>query len=157
MQHLTLEEIAMLDALFLRGHRAIETLRLETPVGRALHAVKVPPRLTESIVAANCAHIFGPGTRLLTESAPHDLAVRRNHRRRNVAVKGSGITDWAAITSTDHAADVLVWVDYHDRLVDNAAPVVIRRIPIARLAPGANRAFLGTLTSRCPLIRVWPG
>jgi hypothetical protein len=33
-------------------------------------------------------------------------------------VKGSDLTDWAAITSTNRRADVLVWVDYDDRLLD---------------------------------------
>jgi hypothetical protein len=157
MRHLTIAQIATLDALFLRGHEAIEELRLEAPEGRALHAVKVPHRLTESIVAANCERIFGPGTCVLAGSAPHDLALRRRRRRRNVAVKGSGMTDWAVVTDTDRRADVLVWVNYRDRLLDNAAPVVVWRIPIARLSPGANRAFLGTLTRRCTPIPLWPG
>jgi hypothetical protein len=158
MAHLSHDEIGVLDGIFLRAYRAVDDLRAEAPVGRALHAVKVPPRLSESIVAANCIPLFGPEACVLVPSAPHDLAVRtRTRRRLNVAVKGSGLTDWAVITPTDRLAGVLIWVDYHDRLLDHEAPVIIRRIPIERIAAIANRAFLGSISSRCPQIRVWPG
>ena len=156
MRYLTVQEIADLDRLYLRAFEAVEAIRAELPVGRALHAVKVPPRLTESLVAASRGVIFGPGTVLLADCAPHDLAVRVRRGRLNVAVKGSGMGDWAAITNADRAADALIWVDYRARLLDNAQPVVVRRIPIGRVPVEANRVFLGRLAGHAASIRLWP-
>jgi hypothetical protein len=158
MAHLSLEEIATLDALFLRAVCAVNHLRAEAPVGSALHAVKVPTRLSESIVVVSCETIFGAGAQVLLDCRPHDVAVRTRHRRRvNVAVKGSGLTDWASITPTDRLADQLAWVDYRDRLGDATQPVIIRRIPIRRLRGVGTRVFLGALAAGCAEVQVWPG
>lgn len=153
---LTSVEIAELDELFLIGFHAIDELRGRSPVGRGLHAVKVPPRLSESIVAHHRCQMFGPETEILARNGRHDLTVRTRRRRLNVAVKGSGMADWAVITPTDSAADVLVWVDYHDRLLDPTAPVVLRRIPITRVAGTSTRAFLRSVATGCPALSVWP-
>jgi hypothetical protein len=142
--YLTKVEITKLDQLFLVAFHAVNEVRRRAPVGRALHAVKVPPRLSEGMVAAYCAEIFGPATCVLERRAPHDVTLRAR-RRLNVAVKGSGLTDWAVITSADRLADVLAWVDYRDRLLDSEAPVLVWRIPIAALPPNANRVFLRAL------------
>jgi hypothetical protein len=142
--YLTKVEITKLDQLFLVAFHAVNEVRRRAPVGRALHAVKVPPRLSEGMVAAYCAEIFGPATGVLERRAPHDVTLRAR-RRLNVAVKGSGLTDWAVITSADRLADVLAWVDYRDRLLDSEAPVLVWRIPIAALPPNANRVFLRAL------------
>lgn len=155
-RYLTVEEIADLDRLFLRAFRAVEALRLESRVGVALHAVKVPPRLTESIVATYRDLIFDEQAVLVQACAPHDLSVRIGRRRLNLAVKGSGMADWAAITAADRVADALMWVDYRARILDDAQPVMVRRIPIARVPSEANRVFLGRLVGRAAPIRLWP-
>ena len=156
MGFLTGAEIAELDELFLTGFHVIDELRGRSPVGRALHAVKVPPRLSESIVAHHRCQVFGPETEILARTGRHDLTVRTRRRRLHVAIKGSGMADWAAITPTDRDADVLVWVDYRDRLLDLTAPVVLHRIPITRVAGASTRAFLGSLATGCPAVSVWP-
>jgi hypothetical protein len=153
---LTEAEVGELDELYLLAFHAVEDVRKRAPVGRALHAVKVPPRLSEGIVAAHCHEIFGPPTRVLPRCAPHDITLQ-TRRRVNVAVKGSGLTDWAAITPADRLADVLVWVDYHDRILDRAAPVIVWRIPVTRLAQASYRSFLRSLCRGRSGVPIWPG
>ena len=153
---LTKADVAELDGLFLAAFHAVEDVRRRAPLGRALHAVKVPPRLSEGIVVAHCCDIFGPEARVLARLPPHDVTLR-THRRLNVAVKGSGLTDWAAVTAADRLAHVLIWVDYRDRLLDSAAPVLVWRIRIAALPSDTTRAFLrGLCDGRAP-VAVWPG
>lgn len=154
--YLTKVEITELDQLFLVAFHSVNEVRGRAPVGRALHAVKVPPRLSEGMVAAYCAEIFGPATCVLERRPPHDVTLRAR-RRLNVAVKGSGLTDWAVITSADRMADVLAWVDYRDRLLDSAAPVFVWRIPIAGLPPDANRVFLRALCVGVMPVAINPG
>ena len=151
MNRLTALEIRALDDLYLRGDRALEELRAEAPVGRFLHATKVPPRLTESIVALACEQLFGAGSVVLDERGGHDLQVRSSRQRRlKVGVKGTGRGDWVTITATDRGAHVLVWVDYSERLHDNRRPVILRKIPGHRLSRVGDRAFLRRLAgSRC--------
>lgn len=150
MAYLDAQEVATLDELFVRAHGVVSEIRREAPVGSSLHAVKVPPRLTESIVAVWREEIFGEGTSLIANCHPHDLAVRpRRGRRLDVAVKGSGLTDWASITEVDRLAGVLVWVDYRARLEHPGSPVVVRVIPTRRLQKVGPRVLLGTLSRGC--------
>ena len=155
-RYLTNLEVAELDELFLLAFHAVEGIRQRASVGRALHAVKVPPRLSEGIVVNHCRDVFRSATQVAARRPPHDVTLR-THRRLNVAVKGSGLTDWAVITTADRQADVLVWVDYRDRLLDPAAPVLVRRIRIAALAPDRNRAFLRALCADVTAVAVHPG
>lgn len=55
---LTDEEIELLDARFLRAFEAVEELRREASVGRALRAVTVPPRAAARARAA-ALHLRG--------------------------------------------------------------------------------------------------
>jgi hypothetical protein len=155
-RYLTNAEIAELDELFLLAFQAVEGIRQRASVGRALHAVKVPPRLSEGIVVNHCQDVFGPATQVAARRPPHDVTLR-TRRRLNVAVKGSGLTDWAVITAADRQADVLVWVDYRDRLLDPAAPVLVWRIRIDDLVPDRNRAFLRALCADAMPVAVHPG
>lgn len=154
--YLTKAEVAELDRLFLVAFDAVEDVRCRAPIGRALHAVKVPPRLTEGIVAAYCRELFGSEACVLERCRPHDVTVR-TRRRFNVAVKGSGLTDWAVITAADRLADVLVWVDYRDRLLDLAAPVLVWRIRIRALPVDGSRAFLRPLCVGAVPVPIYPG
>jgi len=156
MRYLSKPEIAELDELFLRAFRAVEDVRRRAPVGRALHAIKVPPRLSEGIVVNHCRDVFGSGTEVVARRAPHDVTLRM-HRRRNVAVKGSGLGDWAVITTSDRLADILVWVDYRDRLRRADSPVLVWRIPIGRLPAAKQRVFLRALCDGLRPVPVWPG
>ena len=158
MGHLSSEEIATLDALFLRAVCAVNDLRSEAPVGSALHAVRVPTRLSESIVVALCEAIFGAGAHVVLDCRPHDVAVRTRHRRRvNVAVKASGLTDWASITPTDRLADQLAWVDYRGRLEDATQPIIIRTHPDPPLAVCWKPSIPPALAAGCDEVQVWPG
>jgi hypothetical protein len=152
----TLEEVHELDGLFLRAFHAVEDIRRSAPLGSALHAVKVPPRLSEGIVIAYRAQLFGPCTQVLQRCAPHDVTVR-TRRKLNVAVKGSGTSDWAVVTGSDRLADVIVWVDYRDRLADPSRPVLLWRIPIGRLPTDSSRTFLRSLCKGRTPIAAWPG
>jgi hypothetical protein len=153
---LTKADVAELDELFLLAFHAVEDVRRRAPLGRALHAVKVPPRLSEGIVIAHCCDVFGPEARVLARRPPHDVTLR-TYRLLNVAVKGSGLADWAVITPADRLADVLIWVDYRDRRLDSTAPVLLWRIRIAALPPDVNRAFLRALCGRAKPVALYPG
>jgi hypothetical protein len=149
--------VETLDGLYLRGEAALRQLRAEAPVGRFLHAVKVPSRLTESIVALACAQLFGDGCVVLDERGVHDLRVRTpSGRRLNVAVKGTGRGDWVSITASDRAADILVWVDYSQRLADNTRPAILRKLPGRQLRTVGDRAFLRRLASTATEFHVQP-
>jgi hypothetical protein len=147
--------VAELDELYLCAFHAVEDVRRSSPLGQAVNRVKVPPRLSEGIVVAYCRDIFGPDAHPLERRRPHDVTVR-TRRCLNVAVKGSGLADWAVITATDRLADVLIWVDYRDRLLDPGAPVLVWRIRIAALPAGANRAFLRAFCTRAVPVAVYP-
>ena len=153
---LSLAEVSQLDELFLCAYHAVDDVRRRSALGSALHAVKVPPRLSEGIVVAHCREIFGTDARAVDRRRPHDVTIRVR-RHINVAVKGSGLKDWAAVTAADRLADVLVWVDYRDRLCDGSAPVLVWRIHIGTLPAEGNRAFLRTLCDGTVPVAIYPG
>lgn len=115
--------VELLD-LWFEAYAALEALRAR-PLGRHLRRLPVPSLLSESIAALHCSEILGQPAQASEGIGRHDLHVRTYDGLLDVEVKGT-TADWITITRTDRAADLVIWLDFSDLLLNPRGLVVAR-------------------------------
>lgn len=143
-QLLLQDDVKTLDGLFVSTYKQAVARRASEPLTRYMHLPKLPEMLSLSIVGLVALNLLGTYVELAP--FPHDLV---DGHGRTIAVKGTGATSWITFTKTDHQSDILVWVDYRDRL-HRGERVRVFDLPIdGRLSEGPGRLTLAQLEVRC--------
>src|SRR5262249_51824523 len=111
----------------------VECLRRQSSVAGHLPRPRLPNQLSEGLAAIVLSRVYriavGPGARRVDLDCGGAAG----------QVKGTGPSQWALLTESDVRADLLVWVDYGERLITGrrAVDVYVIAAPGTRgLRPG---------------------
>lgn len=121
---LNAEGVVRLDRLYRRAYADGLAARETDPLAYCLHLPKLPELLSLSVAAIIAPNLIGAD--LVLGRAPHDLETGAG---RGVAVKGTGPTRWITLTAADRLADILIWIDYTDRIV-HGGPVSVLAVRV---------------------------
>ena len=122
---LTIQQIKELDRVLILAFERHRKLRQEFPVACHIKFPQIPQALSESLVIAARATLFGPEYQarcgggkecdvVLTDGSQQD------HR---VEVKATASNSFQEIKSKDLCADFLVWVDFGSRYEQGTGPI----------------------------------
>ena len=137
-------EIERLDRVYLDAYAEALSRREVEPLARHLHLPKLPEILSLSIAAMVGQWLTG--ATMTPAPFPDDL---RDPSGQRIAVKGTGPSSWITMTDTDRASDLLIWVDYRDRVLRGASVRVLALSDRIFLQRAPRRLTLTQLLAAC--------
>lgn len=143
-QLLDAREIERLDSVYLDIYEQFIVTREREPLAQHLHLPKLPEILSLSIAVLAGEALIGAS--LSPAPFPDDL---HHALGRRIAVKGTGPSSWIAVTDTDRASDVLIWVDYRERVLSGGRVQVMALCAREYLCSAPKRLTLAQLLKAC--------